>query len=154
MTEMLGFERDKRIHRKYGNEPQWATVGGKNYYFRSKFERRWAQYLEFLKKTDAILDWEYEPRRFYFEGVKSGKVSYLPDFKVTEQNCRYWHECKGPLEASDVTRFKRMQAQYPDQSIVVVMWAFTKQNANVRSNAAKFVSRVIDGLKVLRQCGL
>ncbi len=165
MAEMLGFERDKRIRRKYRNDPAWATIGGKQYYFRSKFERRWAAYLELLRTQGHIVGWWYEPQTFVFEGVKSGPVCYRPDFKVAERvgtietllgtKC-YWQECKGLHDGQTNTKFKRMAEQYPDEPIELVLLHIPKdgKGARRREIAAKYCRRIVDGGAILRQCGL
>ncbi len=165
MTEMMGYERDKRIRRKFGNEPHWAEVGGNHYYFRSKFERRWAQYLELLRTQGHIVEWSYEPQTFVFEGVKSGPVCYQPDFKVAEREetfnglvftKHYWQETKGMHDGQTNTKFKRMAEQYPNEPIELVLLHIPKngKGARRREIAAKYCRRVIDGGKILRQCGL
>ncbi len=159
MAEMLGFEHDRRIRRKYGNEPQWATIGGKEYYFRSKFEVRWAWYLQLLKDQGHIYDWQYEKRVFVFEGVSRGPVGYAPDFLIWESihnTNHYWQETKGMHDGQTNTKLKRMAEQYPAEIIDLVLLHIPKsgKGASRREIAAKFWRRVIDGGKILRQAGL
>lgn len=165
MVEMLGFEKDKRIHRKYGNDPQWAQIGGKQYYFRSKFEQRWAHYLELLRTQGHIVEWWYEPSAFVFEGVKSGAVVYHPDFKIAENKQlpsgavilqHYWQETKGMHDGQTNTKLKRMATYYPDEPIELVLLNIPKsgKGARRREVAKKYCRRVIDGGAILRQCGL
>jgi hypothetical protein len=61
----------------------WRTIGGVRKFFRSRWEANYARYLEFQKQHGLILGWQHEPETFWFEGVKRGTCSYLPDFKVT-----------------------------------------------------------------------
>jgi hypothetical protein len=137
----------------------WAVVGGKKCYFRSDFERKWAEYLEFLKKCGEVIYWEYEPKKFEFEGIRSGTVFYLPDFYVIyKDDGPIWHETKGHLEQKNVTQFRRMAKYYPDERIVLVMQNIpkrpTKKNFKKRrrlKNAKKYVERVIDGTQILKQ---
>jgi hypothetical protein len=148
----------------------WAEVGGKRYWFRSGFEVRWAEYLEFLKQAGEIVDWSYEPRKFEFEKIRSGTVFYTPDFLVLYgheaedggmDRTHYWHETKGHLKQKDVTKFKRMEKYYPDEKIILVMQNIPKEvtRKNIEKfrrmeNADKYVERVMDGGKVLKQVGL
>ncbi len=157
MAEMLGFEKDKRIRRKYHNDPAWATIGGKEYYFRSKFERRWAEYLELLLTQGHIVEWWYEPQVFVFEGVKSGPVCYHPDFKVAERDSVYhWEETKGLHDGQTNTKLKRMVEYYPGEAIDLVLLHIPKsgKGARRREIAAKYCRRIVDGGAILRQCGL
>lgn len=156
--EKMGFETNKRIRREFHNEPTWAQIDGQTYHFRSKFECRWAKYLQFLKERGAILDWQYEPHRFYFHNPKTAPVSYLPDFLVLETYHKtvVWQECKGLLEPRDATKFQRMAEQYPKDEIELVMQRIPKKgnaaNRLDRIQRKQWVSRVIDASKIFRQC--
>jgi len=165
MPEMMGFEQDRRIRRKYGNQPQWATIGGKEYYFRSKFEYRWALYLELLRTQGHIIEWWYEPRVFEFAGLVRGPVCYRPDFKVAETKElpsgaviteHYWQECKGLHDGQTNTKLKRMAAYYPEEVLELVLLRIPKngKGARRREIAAKYCRRVMDGGKILKQAGL
>ena len=151
-----------------GVQKGWAVVGGKKCYFKSGFELRWAQYLEWLKLAGEIVEWEYEPDKFEFEGIRSGTVFYTPDFKVTYppavtgkgllKGDVIYHECKGHLTQKDVTKFKRMANYHPDVQLELVMQYIpikpTRKNAEkIRriDNARKYTERVFDGSKVLKQ---
>lgn len=136
-------------------EGGWNTVGGKTYYFRSRFEVRWARYLQLLKKGDKkMIEWTYEPRKFWFHEVKAGITSYKPDFYIIEKDDHYFVETKGHLTRRDITKFRRMAKYYPDIKLVLVMQAFTKKNALLCDSAKKYVDRVIDGGKILRKVGI
>ena len=139
----------------------YSTVGGKTYWFRSGLEVRWAQYLEFLKQVGDIVDWGYEPQKFEFKKIRSGTVFYTPDFRIVEKDCTYWHEVKGHLQQKDVTKFRRMAKYYPDEKIILVMQNIpkkpTRKNAEKLrrlDNAKKYVERIIEAEKILKQVGL
>ena len=88
----------------------WREIGGKRKYFRSRWEANYARYLEFLKQNKQVLDWAHEPEVFWFEGIKRGCVSYLPDFKVTYiDNAVEYHEVKGWMDDRSKTKMKRME---------------------------------------------
>jgi len=90
-------------------------------FFRSSWEANVARYLNFLKAHGEVVAWEYEPKRFYFEGYKRGTTSYLPDFKVWKTKCAYeWWEVKGCRKQKGMTALKRMAKHYPDEKIVVI----------------------------------
>lgn len=99
----------------------WVEVGGKRFYARSRWESNYARYLEFLKQAKEVQDWNYEPKTFWFDKVKRGTVSYLPDFEVilwtgeTE-----YHEVKGWMDARSKTKIKRMAKYYPQIKLVVI----------------------------------
>lgn len=103
---------------KYRNIPTTETVGGKLCHFRCLGEYKLARYLEILKQSMEIIEWQYELQRFYFPDVKTSPHSYLPDFTVTVNGpegpeCELW-EFKGPLFSGAVTRLKRMDEYHPD----------------------------------------
>jgi hypothetical protein len=157
----MGYENIPLNVEYVGVKKGWLTIGGKTHYFKSGFEMRWAKYLELLKTTGAITDWEYEPYKFEFEDIRSGTVFYTPDFKVIEEDSHYWYECKGHLTQRDVVKQKRMAKYYPDEKIILAMqripYTYTRKSAEkVRriDNARKYCYRVIDGSKMLKQFGL
>lgn len=138
---------------------------GKRYYMRSGFEARWGRYLDFLIKAKEVVSWEYEPKPFEFEGVRSGTVFYIADFKVNyygKQYPHYWHETKGRLTQKDVTKMKRMAEYYPDEKIILVMqripYGHSKSAIQQRiliDKARRYVERVIgEGEQILRKVGI
>ena len=106
----------------------WATVGGKKHFFRSGWEVEYAQYLEILKKYKKIKEWEYEPITFWFEPIKRGTRSYLPDFRITETNGDIvYHEVKGYLDSKSKTKLKRMKKYYPEIKLYLIREAQMKE---------------------------
>lgn len=100
---------------------QWATIGGKRYYFRSQWEVDYAKYLDLLKQHGKIKEWEYEPETFWFETIKRGVRSYLPDFRVTETDGTVvLYEVKGYMDSRSKTKLKRMKKYYPDINLYLV----------------------------------
>ena len=99
----------------------WREVGGKRCYFRSRWEANYARYLQWLVENGQIKRWEFEPVTFWFEGVKRGTVSYLPDFRVTENDGReVYHEVKGWMDARSKTKIKRMAKYHPEVELIVI----------------------------------
>jgi len=99
----------------------WREIGGIRKYYRSKWEANYAYYLEWLKSNKQIADWKHEPRTFWFEGVKRGTVSYLPDFWVQEISGKdSFHEVKGWMDARSKTKIARMAKYYPEIKLVVI----------------------------------
>lgn len=99
----------------------WREIGGVRKYFRSRWEANYARYLEWLKGVGEIKSWAHEPKIFWFEGIKRGTVSYLPDFCVIEKNGQeVYHEVKGWMDKRSLTKIKRMKKYYPDVKLVVI----------------------------------
>lgn len=100
----------------------WATIGDhKKAYYRSKWEKNYAYYLEWLKIRGDIKDWKHEPKTFWFDKIKRGCVSYLPDFVVIENDDReIYHEVKGWMDDRSVTKIKRMAKYYPNVILIVI----------------------------------
>jgi len=99
----------------------WREIGGKRNYYRSRWEANYARYLEWLRELGQILEWEHEPETFWFEGVKRGTVSYLPDFRVTETNGKIvYHEVKGWMDPKSKTKLRRMKKYHPDVSLILI----------------------------------
>jgi hypothetical protein len=99
----------------------WREIGGYRKYYRSRWEANYARYLEWLKVNKQIIDWKHEPDTFWFEGIKRGVMSYLPDFKVTELNMSIaYHEVKGWMDARSITKIKRMAKYHPTVKLIVI----------------------------------
>jgi hypothetical protein len=113
------------VSRKYSNKAQYYNVGGRELYLRSLLEYRAATILQNAVEANLITQWEYEPQRFWFEGIKSGTNSYLPDFKITfSSGLHVWIECKGQLDDKSKTRLKRFAKYYPQE----VLWLIRRKD--------------------------
>lgn len=107
----------------------WREIGGKRKYFRSRWEANYARYLEFLKVNKEIIEWEHEPEVFWFDGIKRGCVSYLPDFRVTELNNKLtYHEVKGWMDERSKTKIKRMAIYHPEIKLIIIGAAWFRSN--------------------------
>lgn len=91
-----------------------------NIFFRSRTEANYARYLKHTK-----VKFEYEPKTFWFEGIKRGTRAYIPDFYIPSKD--QWHEFKGWLDKKSQTKFKRMKKYHPDEfkKMVVIMERLT-----------------------------
>ena len=99
----------------------WECIGGRRIYFRSRWEVKVATHLQNLKEALQIKDWEHEPKTFWFEEIKRGTRSYLPDFKVTElDGNHYWLEVKGYMDRKSQTKIKRFHKYYPKERLYVL----------------------------------
>jgi len=90
-------------------------------YFRSAWEANFARYLNLLQSNGNIHHWEYEPDTFWFEAIRRGTRSYLPDFKVwdTADAEPYYYEVKGWMDAKSKTKLKRMAKYHPGIKVIV-----------------------------------
>lgn len=110
----------KRAGRVLAAKAGWAVVGEQRLYFRSQRERRHAEMLELQRRAGTIASWEHEPHRFWFDGVRAGVTSYLPDFRVVYPDGRVeYHEVKGWMDPRSITALRRMQRYHPDVRIVL-----------------------------------
>lgn len=93
-----------------------------NIFFRSSWEANYARYLNFLKSKEIIYKWQFEPDTFWFEKIKRGVRSYLPDFKIwdTSTSDPYYVEVKGWMDDKSKTKLKRMKKYYPEIRIDIV----------------------------------
>ena len=115
----------------------WHEIGGIRKYYRSKWESNYAYYLQWLKENGEILDWKHEPKVFWFEGVKRGTVSYLPDFLVIEKNGKEaYHEVKGWMDDRSKTKIRRMGKYHPEVTLIVID---KKAYAALRKTVSKIV---------------
>jgi len=121
-----------QIHLKDGKstwKQDWAEIGGKRNFYRSRWEYRYALYLEFMKKYNHIIEWEHEPKTFWFEGIKRGTNNYKPDFKIVfSSGNEEWHEVKGYMDSKSATKIKRMKKYYPDVILRIIDKNWFKEN--------------------------
>lgn len=117
----------------------WREIGGVRKYYRSRWEANYARYLEWLKQRGIIKNWEHEPQTFWFDAVKRGTRSYLPDFRVTELNgAVVFHEVKGWMDERSKTKLKRMKKYHPHIKLIVI-------DKTVYASIASKVARLIEG---------
>lgn len=117
----------------------WREIGGVRKFYRSKWEANYAHYLQWQKAHGFIVDWKHEPTTFWFDGIKRGCVSYLPDFWVKDSDgSEAYHEVKGWMDARSKTKIKRMAIYHPTVNLVVV-------NGKRYHALAKSVSGIVDG---------
>lgn len=83
-------------------------------YFRSAWEANTARLLNYWG-----LRWEYESRRFYFESVEDGVLSYCPDFYLPDLDM--WVEVKGWMDEISKVRLQKFQSEYPEESAKLVL---------------------------------
>jgi hypothetical protein len=99
----------------------WLELGGKRLFARSSWEANYARYLQFQKVQGLIREWDHETETFWFEAIKRGTRSYLPDFKVTTNTgAEEFHEVKGWMDAPSKTKIRRMAKYHPTVKLVVV----------------------------------
>lgn len=98
-----------------------VKIGDKEFYARSSWEANIAAYFEFLKSNNEISNWEHEPETFWFEKIKRGVRSYLPDFRITENDGTiYYVEVKGWMDSKSKTKLKRFAKYYPNLKMEVI----------------------------------
>lgn len=153
--EKMGFEKNRRFDSEYGKKIT-ETIGGKTCHFRSTFERDWALYCEFRKRTGLIKDWAYEQTTFKFTGrdYDFGPMRYLVDFDILNNDGTFFYEeCKGVLTGRDNTKFRRLAEIRPEVAIDLVMMRIPKKGKSVNRFriAAKYVRRIINSKEIFKQ---
>lgn len=99
----------------------WREIGGYKKYYRSRWEANYARYLQWLKDNGQITDWKHEPETYWFNDIKRGVRSYLPDFRVWENDGRVvLHEVKGWMDSRSKTTLKRMKKYYPSETVLLI----------------------------------
>lgn len=93
-----------------------------NKFFRSTWEANYARYLNLLVKMGVVVSWEFEPETFWFDGIKRGVRSYLPDFRVFYKGDEtpVYVEIKGYFDPKSKTKLKRMAKYHPQVRIELV----------------------------------
>ncbi len=107
----------------YSNvKPVKALVGGKLYFFRSKWERDFALLLQWFLGAGWIKSWRYEPKRFHFPVPKRNKSrAYVPDFEVTLNNGKVlYYEVKGRMHPLSGAHLENMERFYPKVLLIEI----------------------------------
>jgi hypothetical protein len=116
----------------------WYEIDGKRMYLKSNWEKRYALYLDFMKKHKHIVDWEYEPDTFWFDGIKRGTNNYKPDFKVLFPSGNFeYYEVKGYMDAKSKTKIKRMAKYHPNIKLSVVDKEWFTNNGKILKKVIK-----------------
>lgn len=107
--------------RKASWKAGWREIGGVRKYYRSRWEANYARYLVAAKEEKLIADWKHEPTTFWFEAIKRGTRSYLPDFLVVGiDGSEIYHEVKGWMDDRSKTKLKRMRIYHPAVVLKVI----------------------------------
>jgi hypothetical protein len=153
----MGFEKRRTFTVDWHNKPEQKY----GYTFKSKIERKWADYLESLKHIRAIESWGYETRKFDCGSKYNKKRVYTPDFEVVEDGIHAFHEVKTALRQHDVSRFKWLRQAEPDLVIILVLpycpTGKTKSGARqieLISNAEKYVNRIVYANPLFKKFGI
>lgn len=126
-----------RLHSR--SKKSWVELGGQRFYARSRWEANYGRYLEWLKEKGEIATWQHEPEVFWFDKIKRGVCSYLPDFRVSmPDESIVFHEVKGWMDAKSKTKIKRMAKYHPKIKLEVI------DSARYRA-LAKQLSKVVPG---------
>jgi hypothetical protein len=126
--------RFRKLPAQKKNSAGWRTIGGIRFYARSKWEANYARYLEFLKRQGEILLWEHEAETFWFDDIKRGVRSYLPDFRVTYPDYRVeHHEVKGWMDPKSATKLKRMAKYHPGATVILIGKEWFKRTGTLRA---------------------
>lgn len=115
----------------------WREIGGIRKFYRSKWEANYAFYLEWLRSLGQIRAWTHESEVFWFEGIRRGSCSYLPDFRVTNNDASVeFHEVKGWMDARSKTKIRRMSKYHSEVKLIVIA---EKQYNAIKGKVARLV---------------
>lgn len=108
----------------------WVELGERRFYARSRWEANYGRYLEWLRLNGHIKEWKHEAETFWFEGIRRGVMSYLPDFKVVLNDERVvYHEVKGWMDSKSKTKLKRMKKYHPEVELLVLDQKWFRRNS-------------------------
>lgn len=109
----------------------WHKIDGKDIFFRSEWEYKYALYLESMRRKGIVKSWEHEPMTFWFTAIKRGTCSYKPDFKVNYvDGTHVWVEVKGWMDKKSATKIKRFKKYYPKEVLCVIGKEWFEENGD------------------------
>lgn len=96
-------------------------LDGKDYTFKSSWEKNVAKALQELKDSGSIKDWWYEKYHFNFDDQKRGIRSYCPDFNVLLISGGLLHiEVKGWQIGRSMKQIEMFKSRYPDEKFYLI----------------------------------
>ncbi len=99
----------------------WREIGDAKKFYRSSWEANYARYLQWQKESGLIKEWKHELKTFWFEKIKRGSITYLPDFYVEcLDGSHFWVEVKGWMDARSKTKIKRFKKYYPEENLILI----------------------------------
>ena len=135
-VDKMGFEPNKRLVMDYKNVRTTIEIGGKLCKFRSKLEAKVAQYLQLLKDSGHIKDWQFEQTTFHFPDDR-----YLVDFDIIDPDGSIWYlEAKGYVTAKTKRNLRLLHKYRPE--VVIDMVFQNKSDIKKLGLAAKYCRRV------------
>jgi len=154
----MGFGNDRmRVVRVMNNKPCIATIGGKRNRYDSESECLWFCYLEMLKRSGYIQDWERKVPVFNFRpfGYYNNPRKYTPDGLIIENDgTKIYQEYKGNPETYDISRIKRAFKHYDAVFDVIVNTRKKKPEIIAKMETAGCcIRRVIETKEAYRGCG-
>lgn len=122
MSKQINDRLKNNPHSIYSNSKKgMITIADKKFFARSGWEANIGAYLQFLKENKEIYDYEHEPETFWFNEIKRGTRSYLPDFKIINNDKSiYYIEVKGYMDKKSKTKLYRMNKYYPEIKIDLI----------------------------------
>jgi hypothetical protein len=115
---------------KSNAKQDWREFGGKKIFYRSRWEANIGRYLQWQKERGEIKDWLHEPKTFWFDGIKRGCVTYLPDFQVFKLDGTHeWLEVKGYMDAKSKTKISRFRKFFPEEKLSILDSKWYKLNS-------------------------
>lgn len=125
-----------RLVKDYHNQPTTIIFGNREITFKSKLEGKVAQYLQLLKDTGYIKNWNYEQTTFVFPDDR-----YLVDFSVYENDDSFYYiEAKGYVDARTKRKLRLLNKYLPGVKIDMVFQ--NKRDIRKLGLARKYCRRV------------
>lgn len=129
---------NKKTKAKRIVKAEWATINGVTKYYRSRWELNYAHYLEYLRSIGEVIEWQHEPRKFWFENVKQGITNYTPDFRVVYKDEKeVWVEIKGYIDKDAKTKERRFKKHFPKLNYEMIT---AKEYKQIEENFSRIVN--------------
>jgi hypothetical protein len=104
-----------------GPEEGWRRIGGKDFWFYSKWGANFAKYLHLLQISEQITGWSYQPQTFPMM-VKGVCCEYTPDFKgFRSDGSHFWLEINDAEK--DQVLWKKtghFRTDYPEETLALI----------------------------------
>jgi hypothetical protein len=97
------------------------VIAGVEHFFRSGWEKIYAEFLQSRVDSGEIASWSYETQKFLFPQNDHGIQSYRVDFTITNKDgSEEYHEVKGWMDEKSKIKLALCAKHFPDKPVVII----------------------------------
>lgn len=139
-----------------GDRAGWYLIGGRTYYYKSRFEVMVACHWNHMAQLGVIHSWWYEPYIFKFDKTR-GITSYCPDFEIRYDGAgrsrNMMIEAKGYLSDLDCRKIRQFHKDYPSLRLLLMVQNLKRLQKSLWKSVSKGNKTSLKVLETLEEWG-